>query len=188
MVEMLPGFYSYMIINSVAFLELLTVIPHHPPGEPATPAGREHLNGLWKWKSLPHPTPALYCPISTLFSFKLLPGSSTKFHTRARATFYNFFVSSGSVLEWKHSGIKTKKKIPQGFSPLNTTMKTLWALSPCFRLIVSSDIGRNRGRIHHWALQGMVNLLETGSLCAETHKFNSATQNRRSRYVTNVNK
>lgn len=158
------------------------MIPHHPPGEPATPADREHLNGLWKWKSLPYPTPPLCCPISTLFSFKFLPGSNTKLQTRARGTFYRCFLYPLVLYFSESTPASRQKACPKGFHP-QTPQQKLRALSHCFRLTVSSDIGRNRGRIHHWALQGMVNLLETGSVWAETHKISSVTQNCRSRCV-----
>lgn len=116
-----PWLLHCVIINSVAFLE----VPHNDPSSSSWRTSRPCRQGLCKWKrkSLPYPTAPLCCLISTWVSFKPLPDSSTKLQTRARATFYNFFVSSGSVLKWKQDNI------PQRFSSSNTTVKTLQALS-----------------------------------------------------------
>lgn len=156
------------------------MIPDHPPGEWATTAGREHLTGLWKGKSLSHPTPPLCCPISILFNFKLLPDSSTKLQTGAKAKFY-FFVSF-----WFCTRVKAlhhdKKHPPRVFAQTpQWKLCELWVIVS--DLLCHQRLGE-RGRIHHWALQGMVNLLETGSLWAETYKISSASQH--CRCVTNV--
>lgn len=87
MVEMLPGFYNYEIINSAASSEA----PRSDPSAsswtaPPLQTGSIRLVcGREKAFPIPH---HLRCPISTLFSFKLLPDSSTKLQTRARTRFY----------------------------------------------------------------------------------------------------
>lgn len=57
MVEMLPGFYNYEIINSAASSEAPRSDPSASSWSSTTPADREHQTGVWKGKSLPYPTP-----------------------------------------------------------------------------------------------------------------------------------
>lgn len=176
---MLPGFYSSVIINSAAFLGA----PHSDPSSSSCRTShpcRQGAADCGSEKTFPtHTSTAPSQHYSALNSSQTAAQNSKQ---ELEQHFIHFLYPL--VLYLSESKTKTS---PKGFHPQTPQWK-LRALSHCFRLTVSSNSGRNRGRIHHWALQGMVNLLETESLWAETHKISSATQNCRSRCVTNVNR
>lgn len=163
---MLPGFYNYLILSSVASFRssshrsLTILLENQPPLQTGT---------IWlvcgSEKAFPIPHHHSAAPSQNYSTLNSSQTAAQNSKQKLEQHFIHFSESPASVLEWKHSSIKTKN-IPKGFPPPN-----------CFRLIVSSEIGGNRGGIHHWALHSMVNLLQTGSLWAETHKINSATQN-----------
>lgn len=111
------------------------MIPHHPPGEPAAPAGRDCASG----KGKAFPTPQHHCAASSQPESALNPSQTAAQNSKQELEQHFTIFLYPLVLYLSES----KTTSPKGFHPQTSQWK-LCELWVSLRLIVSSDIGRNR--------------------------------------------